>query len=899
MRGLFLFFASLVGAAVIGPRTDGPDQCPGYKAINIKERDNSLMADLVLAGDACNLYGSDLVNLTLLVEYQTNNRLHVIIQDADEDVYQVPESVLPRPAATSTHRGASVLRFDYQPEPFSFRILRGEDVLFDTTDTNLVFETQYLNLRTWLPNDPNLYGLGEHSDSLRMPTTNYTRTLWSRDAYGIPANSNLYGNHPVYVDHRGDQGTHGVFFLNSNGMDVKVDKSYDGRQFLEYNTLGGVLDFYFLAGPTPKDVSMQYSEIVGLPAMQSYWSFGFHQCRYGYQDVYEVAEVVYNYSRAHIPLETMWTDIDYMDARRVFTLDPLRFPLKKMTELVTYLHKHNQHYIVMVDPAISDSDNGAFNRGKERSVFLYRDQDTLYKGAVWPGVTVYPDWFNPDTQAYWNGEFQRFFNEKSGVNIDGLWIDMNEASNFCPWPCKDPESYAQHNDLPPDAPATRSPPRPLPGFPKDFQPTTGSSVASKRSFDLESRDTKGQKVGLPGRDLIAPLYQIANAAGSLSNKTIDTDILHAGKGYAEYDTHNLYGTMMSSASRNAMLQRRPQVRPLVITRSTFAGAGAHVGHWLGDNLSQWDKYRISIAQMLEFASIFQVPMVGSDVCGFGGDTNEELCARWATLGAFYPFYRNHNELGSVDQEFYRWASVADAARKVIDIRYRLLDYLYTSFHHQTETGEPFLQPLFYVYPADPNVFNNQLQFFYGDAILISPVQDQGQTSVDAYFPNDLFYDWYTGEKITGSGATITLSDIDITEIPIHIRGGFIIPLRSKSAMTTTELRRRGFEIVVAPNEAGTAKGQLYLDDGESLSPGATSTVDFEYGNGQLHIRGSFGYHENVIVESVTVLGQEHSHIRRDEGSEASEDASFDSSRQALTKAVYIELTGPTVIDINA
>lgn len=207
------------------------------------------------------------------------------------------------------------------------------------------------------------------------------------------------------------------------------------------------------------------------------------------------------------------------------------------------------------------ADNGAFNRGKERSVFLYRDQDTLYEGtylpqdfklpnltsigAVWPGVTVFPDWFNPDTQAYWNGEFQRFFDEKSGVNIDGLWIDMNEASNFCPWPCKDPASYAEQNDLPPDAPATRSPPRPLPGFPKDFQPTTGGSVASKRSLDLESRDTKGQKVGLPGRDLIAPLYQIANAAGSLSNKTIDTDLVHTGKGYAEYDTHNLYGTSES------------------------------------------------------------------------------------------------------------------------------------------------------------------------------------------------------------------------------------------------------------------------------------------------------------------------------------------------------------------
>jgi alpha-glucosidase (family GH31 glycosyl hydrolase) len=65
-----------------------------------------------------------------------------------------------------------------------------------------------------------------------------------------------------------------VFFLNSNGMDIKIDQADDGRQYLEYNTIGGVLDFYFLAGPTPKEVAKQYSEVVGLPAMQAYWTFG-------------------------------------------------------------------------------------------------------------------------------------------------------------------------------------------------------------------------------------------------------------------------------------------------------------------------------------------------------------------------------------------------------------------------------------------------------------------------------------------------------------------------------------------------------------------------------------------------------------------------------------------------
>lgn len=181
--------------------------------------------------------------------------------------------------------------FDYKKSPFSFTVSRRSsgEKLFDTTGNALVFENQYLRLKTNLPTDPNIYGLGEHTESLRLNPKNTTRTLWSRDAYGIPQDSNLYGNHPVYFEHR-NSGTHGVLLLNSNGMDIKLRNTGD-KYSLEYNVIGGILDLYFFSGPDPVEVAQQYSDVIGLPAMMPYWSFGFHQCRYGYRDWIDVAEV--------------------------------------------------------------------------------------------------------------------------------------------------------------------------------------------------------------------------------------------------------------------------------------------------------------------------------------------------------------------------------------------------------------------------------------------------------------------------------------------------------------------------------------------------------------------------------------------------------------------------------
>ncbi|KAI0823812.1 alpha-glucosidase [Trametes gibbosa] len=853
------------------------DACPGYKAKNVFTFGPKLTADLVLAGKACNVFGNDIPKLKLEVTYENKNRIHVKITDPADKRYEVPDSVFPRPHADifATPHSASI-RFNYTASPFSFSIYRTptHEVLFSTASHPIVFESQYLRVKTNLPTEANLYGLGEHTDSFRLPTHNYTRTMWSRDAYGVPNATNLYGNHPIYYEHR-TTGTHGVLLLNSNGMDIKIDDTEGPGTTLEYNVIGGILDFYFLAGSEsdPIEVARQYADVAGLSAEVPYWSFGFHQCRFGYTNYVDVAGVISNYSAAGIPLETMWTDIDYMYKRRIFTVDPDYFPLDRMREIVDYLHKHDQHYILMTDPAVAYIDDGSydpFDRGTKADIWLKAaNGSSPFVGAVWPGATVFPDWFNEKTQEYWNNEFKLFYNPETGLDIDGVWIDMNEPASFCNYPCTDPFAQAVEQDLPP-ARATLPPPPDVPLF--------GNSQHSKRVD--HSKD-----------DVQNPPYAIANAAGggALSDKTAYTDAVHAN-GLIEYDTHNLYGTMMSTATRNAMLARRPGERPLIITRSTFAGAGSHVGKWLGDNLSEWIQLRRSISGILGMAGVYHVPMVGADICGFGANTTETLCARWAMLGAFYPFMRNHNGDTSISQEFYRWPTVAQAARNALDMRYRLLDYMYTAFHTAHTTGTPVLHPLWYQFPKDAQTFGIDTQFLYGDAILVSPVLDENATSVRAYYPDAPFYDFHALTKThVRGGGVVEHTGVNFTSIPVSIRGGAVLPLRAAGALTTAALRKTDFELIVAPAADGTAAGALYLDDGVSIAPKTTTTVRFAYARQKLTVKGAFGHPTGVDVARVRFLDVQRApkSVQYNGRAVAKETVVFDAQRGVLDVALKI------------
>ncbi|KAJ2686820.1 hypothetical protein IWW39_003359 [Coemansia spiralis] len=781
--------------------------CPGYVAGNVSQTGDGFTAELTLAGPPCALYGRDIKRLELGVRFDTKNRLHVHIKDSDGQQFQIPHGVIALDPGYGVRNASSSLWFDYfhdDSSGFGFRVSRGDQVIFDTVGHPLIFEDQYIEVTSNLPANANIYGMGESPDFFRRNPANTIKTLWNRGSPDL-LQQNVYGSHSIYMELR-DGLFHGAYLHNSHGMDIVLANST-----IQYRVLGGTADLYFFGGPSALDVIDQYTELVGRPSRIPYWALGFHNCRYGYKSVYEVNSVIAKYSEANIPLEVAWTDIDYMDRTRDFTFDPVNFPLAEMQKQLAYLHERGQKMVLITDPAILyNSSYEVYARGHAKDVFIKNTDGSEFIGQVWPGYTVFPDWFAHNTSSWWSGELKRYFDQ---LPIDGMWIDMNEAASFCTGSCGTGKSAGS-----------------VPPYPWTLDPQPPHRI-------INSSDT-----------LLVPPYAIHNREVELSDLTIETTAKHAN-GASEYHVHNLYGHMESRATHDFLVNYRPNQRPFILSRSTFAGSGAYVSHWTGDNSATWQDLHISIASVFDFG-IFGIPMVGADICGFFGNTTEELCARWIEVGAFYPFSRVHSALASTPQELYRWETVAEAGRRALRVRYALLPYFYTSYQRSVENGWPVARPLLFEFPRIPAVADNDRQLLVGDSILVSPVLAEGATSVVALFPAGLWYDWYDYSVIKGVNGNVTLS-APLEHVNVHVRGGKIVPTQ-EPAMTTADSRKGDFEFIVAVDEHGAAAGELYVDDGETFDT-ASRWIQLGYAGKALRIRQRSGKFKIIQPLSKLVL----------------------------------------------
>ncbi len=226
-------------------------------------------------------------------------------------------------------------------------------------------------------------------------------------------------------------------------------------------------------------------------------------------------------------------------------------------------------------------------------------------------------------------------------------------------------------------------------------------------------------------------------------------------------------------------------------------------------------------------NLFGIPMIGADICGFIYDTTEELCTRWIEVGAFYPFSRNHNTLGAAPQELYLWSNVATAAKSALGMRYQILPFLYTLFYKAHTAGDTVARALWMNFPADATALSVDRQFMLGNTILVSPVLDQGATSVNAYFPQGFWYNFVDHTLAVDASAAGVWKNLDtpLTATNVHIRGGSVLTLQ-EAAMTTTAGRVTPFTLVAALCPQGKAWGSLFWDDGEQVNLDKFLSVDY-------------------------------------------------------------------------
>ena len=225
---------------------------------------------------------------------------------------------------------------------------------------------------------------------------------------------------------------------------------------------------------------------------------------------------------------------------------------------------------------------------------------------------------------------------------------------------------------------------------------------------------------------------------------------------------------------------------LMFSRASYIGAHRSAGIWFGDNQSWWSHILLNL-KMLPAANMAGFLYCGADLGGFGDNATRDLVLRFLALGVFTPLMRNHSALGTRDQECYRFEHTEDF-RDVIQVRYRLIPYLYDVFVKAREQDDLIFRPLSLDYPDDPIARECETQLMLGEECMIAPVYEQNVSGRAVYLPEDMTFVRLSGERVTAEPLQKGLHYVSVAlnEVPLFIKKGKQIPL-CRPAMRTRDL----------------------------------------------------------------------------------------------------------------
>ena len=285
----------------------------------------------------------------------------------------------------------------------------------------------------------------------------------------------------------------------------------------------------------------------------------------------------------------------------------------------------------------------------------------------------------------------------------------------------------------------------------------------------------------------------------------------------------------NDAERQALDAVTPKGRLWTLNRA-FQPGTARLGAaaWTGDIHATWNDLAATPTALLNWSAA-GMPFCTCDIGGFHGETTPELLVRWLQAGTFFPVMRTHSEIQARPHFPWMFGDQAEAAiRKTLELRYRLVPALYSLAHGTAETGEPIMRPLVAQYPADPKVADLSSEWLVGHDLLVAPVLAAGGKR-SAYLPDDLWYDFATGDRVSG-GRAIDLT-VPFDQVPMYVRGGTVLPL-GPVVQHTRDLPGGPLDVNIYPGRDG--KFTLVEDDGNTTaySTGAVRRTDFAWDDGE-------------------------------------------------------------------